>query len=382
MVDGGVALVGAGLVGSLGLEAATACAAARAQVSRAAVQTHYRVRNAVEGLEEPVVGHAVPLLTAGFEHEARLARLAQGALADLFSSLPAGSAFWNQRVGFYLALPDRRRHRSGQALDPSTAASAASADADDTEEAGDDEDSTARPVSRPERLLRAALAGSGWAGWPDKAKAFETGHVGGLRALGAALVDLRAETVDSAVVLAADTLLDQDSLHWLHSRGRLKCGDAPAGLQPGEAAVALALARPGGADGTGVLVEALSLEAEPKAQVLGAVSTGEALARALLAAAGEPGPVTWMLSDHNGEHYRANDLGHALTRLRARHERFAAPVLWYPAASFGDTGCASAPLAVCMAWQAHVRRYAPSSEALVLSCDDGPGRGAVRLRLH
>jgi 3-oxoacyl-[acyl-carrier-protein] synthase-1 len=82
----------------------------------------------------------------------------------------------------------------------------------------------------------------------------------------------------------------------------------------------------------------------------------------------------WVISDLNGEPYRAIDWGNALVR---RIRALAEPVLWCPALWFGDTGAASGAVALCLAARAFERSYAPAPWSLVLSSADGPDRAAV-----
>ena len=360
----------AGVVCALGYDAATAFAAARAQISRASVQPHYRIRSDVEGVEEPVVGHSADLLTLGFELEGRLLRMTQGTLQQLFAD-DAAKLVWRRRLGLYGALS-----RPGR-----------------TQSDGDEDDDTPapEPAALATRTLRRALIGAAWPAEPTKLLcSIDGGHTVGVRALGAAVRDLNQGAVDAAVVVAVDSLLDEITLHQLHSRGRLKCDGAPAGLQPGEAAVALLLLNAAGGDATPgaqarpqTRIATLCMDDEPKSFIERQASTGEALARALAAAGnGRIEGRAWVLSDHNGEHYRANEWGCAWARLRAQEEAYAEAEVWYPALSFGDTGAASTLIAVAMARQAHLRGYAPSRTALVASAADGPERGALLLQHH
>ncbi len=78
-------IAGIGLVSALGCDAATSCAAARAGLVRSRVLDNFALRSAVDGEAEPVIGHPVSLLTRGFEGDARLMRLLQGALTDLLA---------------------------------------------------------------------------------------------------------------------------------------------------------------------------------------------------------------------------------------------------------------------------------------------------------
>lgn len=367
-VDGGGAvLAGVGLVGALGYDAPTALAAARAGLSRAGVQSHWRQRSGVTGLDEPIAGHAAHLLTDGFEGEVRLRRLALAALADLMGGR-WDTAPLHGKVGLYLALPDPERGRSCAALQPGPPPEA---------------DPDLPPASeRVRALAQSVAAGVAWPRAPASLFWNHSGHTAGPVALGAALRDLAAATVDTAVVLAVDSLLDEDALSWLAACGRLKCDESPAGLMPGEAAVALALCRPGQVAAPGAHVQGLCFAEEPLSQAEAQVSTGEVLAATLARAwqqSQAPGVAAWLLSDHNGEHARAFELGSAMARLRGEDDAFAQPAVWLPALSFGDTGAASAALAMAMASHAWQRRCAPAAHALVASASDGSPRAAVLL---
>jgi 3-oxoacyl-[acyl-carrier-protein] synthase I len=370
-IDGGGALLaGVGLVSALGYDAGTALAAARAGVSRAGVQPHWRKRSGVSGLEEPVTGHAADLLTLGFEGEARLQRLASGALQDLLVER-LDNALLQQRVGLYVAMPDPERAQScpvlrGAASSPPPAAAG--------------EPSTAE---RARAFVQGVAAGVPWAQAPSTLFWSHLGHAAGAVVLGAAVQDLQARKIDTAIVLAVDSLIDEDTLGWLSACGRLKCDDMPAGLMPGEAAVALALRRPGETAGPLASFRGMAFAEEPLAQSEARLSTGEVLTEAVARVWSDSAqPAAWLLADHNGEHHRAHEWGSTLARLRATGDAFADPALWLPALSFGDTGAASMPLAVAMASHAWQRGSAPGTAAVVAACSDGGARAALLLTSH
>lgn len=363
-------LAGVGLVSALGYDAPTALAAARAGVSRAGVLPHWRKRSGVTGVEEPVVGHAAGLLTNGFEGEPRLRRLALGALQDLLAERLDAIAL-KERIGLYVALPDPDRVRScallrGPGNDPPAP------DADEPSAA-----------ERARAFVHAVAAGVAWVEKPTTLFWNHLGHAAGAVVLGAAAQDLQAGKIDTAIVLAVDSLLDDDALAWLAACGRLKCDDAPSGLMPGEAAVALALRRPGEAAAPLASLRGLSFAEEPLAQSEARVSTGEVLAEVVSRACSEAAPgQAWLLADLNGEHHRAHEWGSALSRLRGTAEAFAEPALWLPALSFGDTGATSAPLAVATVSHAWQRGCAPGPAAVVAACSDAGARAALLLTSH
>lgn len=370
-------VVGLGMVASLGNDVAANCAAARAGLSRSAPLEHYAIRSEVDGDPEPVIGHQASLFTRGFEGEARLVRLAQGALTDLL----ARSAQFDWRSAgarFYLALPSAWRAYEGveliadeearrarteklEALRQDVALSAGRAD-----------------PARGARILRKAAA---LAQWPAEVgvPACFTGHAGGLEAVQAALADLAANTARTAVVLGIDSLLDEETLDWLNSCMRLKCDGVPTGCQPGEAAAAIVLTLETPKQAA-PLVRAVSVAQEQRSLLAGGAGTGQGLAMAVAACAkASPSETAWVISDHNGEVYRANDWGYAIVRLRSQFESFAAPVVWYPALSFGDTGAASALAGMCMAMRAWDRNHAPASVALIAAASEGSARAALSL---
>ena len=385
----GAYVAGLGMVASLGADVLTNCAAARAGISRARPLDHYRLRSMLESAPEPVVGHEAALLTHGFERTPRLVRLAQGALSDLVAQTP--DVDWSGRVHrFYLSLPDPLRIHSGAEL---------IADEDERrarlqtlskvqtyvqaqhEQLGEP-DETTQKTGRGAALLRQAAALARWPADVAVGYASDAGHAGGLAAVRAALADLAADPGIIAIVLGVDSLLDEETLEWLNFCGRLKCDSFPAGLQPGEAAVAVALTaepREVSARRSSVVLRGVSVAREKRGLLTGAVGCGEGLADVIAQAWGAEATTPWIISDHNGEIYRATDWGHAVVRLRALSDAFADPVVWYPSMSFGDTAAASALVGIAVAVRAWERRYAPGPTALVVSASDGEGRAALPL---
>jgi 3-oxoacyl-[acyl-carrier-protein] synthase-1 len=370
-------VVGLGMVASLGTDVVTNCAAARAGLSRSAPVEHYLIRSEVEGDPEPVIAHQASLYTRGFEGEARLVRLAQGALTDLIAR-SAAVDWMSGGVRFYMALPSAWRSYEGIDLIPDEEGQRARS----TKLAALKEDpASAAQRSDPIRGTRILRKAAVLAQWPTEV-AVPTcfaGHAGGLEAVSAALSDLSTNAARVAVVLGIDSLLDEETLDWLNSCQRLKCDGTPTGCQPGEAAAAVALTletptRPVPS------VRAVSIAHEQRSLLAGGSGTGQALATTIAACAkAVPSETAWVVSDHNGEVYRANDWGYAVVRLRSQFESFAEPVVWYPALSFGDTGAASALAGICVAVRAWERNYAPATTALIAAASEGSGRAALCL---
>lgn len=365
-----IIIAGCGMVSPLGYDVLTSCAAARAGLVRSHVLDNFRIRSAVEGREEPVLGHSVRLLTSGYERNARLCRLMQGALKDLIEQNP-DCPWQGKSHRFYLALPSPFRTRNEEA---SKATSSKPVSTEDN-------------VPMLEKTVMQAIELSKWSGEVALGCISAGDSIAAMHAIEAAIADLLSGAVTFAIVLGADSLLDEDTLIWLHQSGRLKCDAAPSGLQPGEAGVSMLLtledqtrnSRPR------ITVTRPSINQNGSALNSGQPPNGEGLAEAIAAAVKASQHQlnrAWIVADQNGEFRTANEWGHALARLRAIDQAYADPAFWYPIASFGDSGAAGPLLGICMAWRAFERHYAVSDTAIITATSAGKERGAVSLTTH
>jgi 3-oxoacyl-[acyl-carrier-protein] synthase-1 len=367
-------VIATAMVSSLGYDARTACAAARAGLTRS-VEIPFMV---LEGDKSPglAVGHPVPLLGGGFEGDARLIRLLQGALRDLDGKLTS-EVLSTARVGFYLALPARERERLGLEV------MAEDDRVDYVEQLG--ESGAIDERGRSQGILGDALR---LAAFPVRlgsgghlARVSLSGHAAVIELYASAQADLTAGTVDLAIVLAADSLISAATLRWLHATYRLKSAMCPAGVSPGEAAAAVVLARPGtiGEHSSPPARIERVFTAQSATQFLRGESPDGAgqfeVMRGLVDGTDESAGHLWLIVDQNGEVYRAMDWGRTLVRYRGTSPvPDGGPIMWYPAASFGDTGAAAAAIATCLAVCAHERGYAPSVHAIVMANSDGASR--------
>ncbi len=351
-----------GLVTSLGNDAPTCCAAARAGLTRIGPLEAYPVTDP-EGEATPLLVHAAPVGVQGFEGDARLLQLLAMALRE---GLDAGPNLSSGKTRAYLALPEAGRWRS-------------------------DGEKSASPMQDglPDSKARATWL---WTGTerllgdsrPPPLRHVEAGgHTAFHRVLAQAIRDLRSKTVDVAVVAAVDSLLDPEGLALLEAAGRLKTPNDPAGLQPGEAAGCVVLRRQGDAPSATPLVtlRALAFAREPQTDPSRGAPTGLGIAQALHEAARHLNftrllPL-WAACDHNGEPWRAMDWGSALVHIGDRQTLELRGDTLLPAAAVGDTGAASGLVALCMAAQAFVRGYAPAPAAALVSCADGDERSAL-----
>ncbi|WP_158501978.1 hypothetical protein [Vitiosangium sp. GDMCC 1.1324] len=358
-----LALTGLGMVSSLGWGVASSCAAIRAGLTRPRPLHDVYVTDQEQLEPVPLLGHPIPELTDGFGPLGRWLQLAQACVADLRETahLPPTSdvRFWSQ-TGWLCVLPhlDPARYLEVQDFGPDLMKS-----------------------SWLERLGQ--LLGLEW---PRKSVHFvHAGHAGTAAALQLAQQLLAARQVERLVVLSLDSYLDETSLEWLLVHRRLKTPDHPAGLMPGESGACLLVELPQAARQRGApvlaTIEAVATGSEAGSRMAGQPSTGEILTRTLeqvLPQTPAGDFVGDLISDLNGEEWRARAWGSVQVRLRNRlGERTR---LLLPCTSLGDVGAASGAVGVCMATRAFARKYAMGEQAVIVSSAEHGEVGAIRVR--
>ena len=301
-------------------------------------------------------------------------RLLAAGLTDLRGAVPELA----RASGFYLSVPDPRRCYTGLDLIAHEETRHALAKEAMKQPEGD------ALHEQTQALLSQAAEMAEWRGRPDLRFATSSGHAGVAEAMERAIEDLGGGVVEEAIVGGVDSLLDERTLQWLHNTGRLKTDALPAGLQPGEACALTHLRLAPIAHGSRSAlanVQLVRVGEESDPLISGRPSRATGLVEALAALAEPAGWRTadraWLITDQNGESYRAAEWGNAVCRLARRYPAMAESVVWRPAASFGDTGAASGAISVCLAARALQRRYAPPAPAVATMCSDGPRRGAL-----
>jgi 3-oxoacyl-[acyl-carrier-protein] synthase-1 len=208
------------------------------------------------------------------------------------------------------------------------------------------------------------------------------GHAGALSALQRAQ-ELMRQGSPTVIILAADSYLDQETLHWLNDNNRLPGSAVRAACPPGEAAVALALAsappaRVPGGKRMMVLLRGVGTAHEPKIDSPEG-PLGEGLTQAMrMAAAGIRLPdeaVDDLYGDINGERLRTEDWGFSLLRF---------PELARPDSDhhlvvdcMGDVGAVTGALGCVLAARALDRGYAAGPRALIWAGSDSGLRAAA-----
>ncbi len=177
------------------------------------------------------------------------------------------------------------------------------------------------------------------------------------------------------------------TLDWLGRSGRLKSAENPFGIIPGEAGACFLLESPAGVRRRGATAHAHitghALASEKNHFFSGKASQGVGLATAVSAAlsrAAAPVPFEGtIVSDMNGEPWKAYELGMARVRLADKLGEKAQFV--FPCDSFGEVGAASAAVAVCAAARSLRRRYARNGSVLVISSSDHGQVGTALLSM-
>jgi len=348
MTMNGTVVTAIGMTTPVGLNAAQSCAAIRAGVSAISELDFAIETDALDRV--PLMGCSVRPLTDGYLGLGRWTRLAVAALKDLFASARL-SARDLDHTALYLALPPVAR--SG--LD-----------------------------SRIPALLGSRIARwTGFAGAERRTRVCADGHASAARALEVALIDVNQGAEERAIVCGIDSLVEPDTLEFLHSNHRLKTDDQVDGFVAGEGAACLLLERGGVARARGaqqlVAIEAVATAVEPVTIWSNEPSPATGLSQAILNTlnqlADRGAEVRLVVTDLNGEVYRAKEFGTTAARvLTAIPGKWA---VWHPADCIGDTGAASFAVSSCLSVRALAQGYAKCNRALVIGSSDDGLRGAA-----
>lgn len=223
---------------------------------------------------------------------------------------------------------------------------------------------------------------------PELLATFPNGQTAFARALVVARDKLRSGRADRALIVAADSLVHRQSLEWLAINRRLKTSEEPTGLSPSEASACVlverdaACARRSGRAEAIVAAESV-VEARPALSIDAAMTSGRALAQAVQNALGLAGEQERFAGDLyvdiNGEAWNSMAWGYAQSFLTKQID-FTRSRIVLPCAELGDTGAASAALAVCLGTRAFVRGHARGQGSLVCSLSIHGDASAMVLR--
>ena len=212
----------------------------------------------------------------------------------------------------------------------------------------------------------------------------QTGSTGVYALIERAMARMRAGQMNFCIIAAVDCYLLHDRLSLYDQNWRLKTDRNPAGFIPGEAGGVFLLETEGFArqrkSPVLMRIDAVHGGQEPNPVTGEKTSSGSGLTDAIrpLAELTENNlPWQWVLSDLNGERYKAYEWGVVLPRLH----RFIADNyhLSHIADVVGDVGAATAAVQIGCISKAFERGYAPATSALLFAGNDAGKRYAMTI---
>ena len=312
-----LAVVGVGLVSSVGQTAEAGCAAIRCGVNNFQ-ETPFVGRDG-----EPIIGSTVSL-EAPWRGTAKLAKMAARAIAECCASAENETL---ANIPVLLGIAEAER--------------------------------PGRPEALGRVILEAIEQELGIRLHPHS-RVIEQGRVGSAVAL------LQARRLllggrHRVIVAGVDSFLTGASLAAYDREDRLLRRGNANGFIPGEAAGAALLAAWNERTSTPLLVRGLGFGLEPAPFDSGRPLRGDGLVRAIRAALGDADVALkdcdHRIADMNGEQYRFKEAALAITRiLRDRKVLFS---LWHPADSIGEVGAATLPAMLAMLYYGARKDYLP-----------------------
>jgi len=353
-----------GMATPLAPNAVDSCAAARAGVTRMSALSVVSPSECAALGEEPVAGCQARYIAPGFIGIARTLLLGKVALGDLQSrvSLSHNSL---QGTGIFINVSD-------QFYADSTAGSLAEVDRRLPSTVWAEE---------CDRLIPRLLQASNLESIPQNHHLYFGGHTGFVQAIQEAASLLLAGHFDRCLVGGIDSCIEPRFLNAAATKGVLKTTANPVGFVPGEAAAFILLertadARPRKGGPAGFLM-GTSLVSNCRDRLSDDAPDGVELARAIdQALRTSRQQLASIVSDLNGDDYRAREWGNALPRLRPKHNVAEAPV-WIPALAFGEIGAASAPVGLCLGIIAQQRGWMPQGLIVEWLSTDKGSRAAL-----
>ena len=362
-----------GMVSALGPDAATSCAAARAGISRATPIEAFQLYSEEDWGNVGVIGHAANAVARGFEGFGKLVQLASGALVDLLSSHPIPVDEW-PRIAICLAIPSAYFQAELMAAQGMT---------------DGERDRAAEQIG----LMLSSLVGrvcqlNSIPVNPSAQFLFAEDQCGFAHGLAKAEELLGAGAFDRCIVGGVDACTEGAAMAAAHHFNVLKAGEQASGYMPGEAAgwvmVESGNAAVGASPGVLAWIDAVAEAFETVDRTSPKPAIGIGLAAAIMQCLAQSPAVAadvgWLIGDLNGDAFRANDWGYALSRLVSDHPWLGRSPLVLPAESFGEVGAAAGPVATCVAVRAFARGYAPAPTALVWLASYRGQRAAFLIR--
>ncbi|NUO47247.1 MAG: hypothetical protein HOV80_00165 [Polyangiaceae bacterium] len=212
------------------------------------------------------------------------------------------------------------------------------------------------------------------------------GHASAFVALEQACSTIERGEADLCLVGGVDSWLEPAAIDHLLAAGRLRGPSRPWGFVPGEAAAFCVVASSRWIAEAGIssrlVVVASASSTEPAPMGSKRICTGKGLGVVFdktLAPLRESGErANRLVGDLNGEQYRVDELGFAVSRLSDAIDR--PDDIVTPAGCWGDVGAASGALFAGLAFAEAVRAGSPSKTTLAWSGSEGGLRAAASFR--
>lgn len=333
-------ITGSGVICPIGMDATAACAAKRASISA------FKDVPGVQYKGEPVVGAVVPGLAEDLGIEARLVALFTSPLAEITRS--RSDLKWPE-VPLLIGLAENERPGGGAQL-----------------------------AGHIIPLIETTL---GITFHHPHSLALPAGHTACLELLRSAR-ELFQMGIRACVIACADSLVNAETMSWLHEHLRLKSAEIHDGVIPGEAGAAI-LVESTPAPNNVTEVVGLGFGKETAHLLSGEPLLGLGLTEAARQALAEAHlglhEIDGRLSDVTGETYGFKELPLVTGRLMRELRRQDQP-LWHWADAIGDSGAAAGVLQIVLAHEAFKKKYAPGDRLICLSSALDGRRAAAVLR--
>ena len=209
------------------------------------------------------------------------------------------------------------------------------------------------------------------------------GRVGVAVALAQARALLRSTSVPGVLIVSVDSLLSWPTLSHYEREDRLLTESNSNGFMPGEGAGALLMGAPEDRS-PHLLCTGLGFAREPAHIDSGEPLRANGLTQAIKASLDDAGrqlhDMDFRITDNSGEQYYFKEASLALTRLmRQGKEVFD---IWHPAECTGEAGAASGVALIATAREACLKGYAPGPNILAHWANDAGHRAAVTLEFR
>jgi 3-oxoacyl-[acyl-carrier-protein] synthase-1 len=333
-----LAILNTGLVTSVGLSAPSACAAIRARVANP-TETRF-----IASSGEWIKAHTVPL-ERPWGGRKRLVVMGTLAIEECLSAIPRED--W-RHIPLLLCVAERQRPGRLEGL----------------------EDQLFNEIQDE---LGAEFSGS--------SMIIPHGRISVSIAMHRARDLVAAQGASYALIAATDSLLSWLTIGAYERADRLLTSTNSNGFMPGEGAGAILLGQSHEEGrvicaGIGFAMESAHINSE---QPLRGAGLAQAVRDALADAECDTKSLGFRVTDLAGEHYYFKEAALAMSRvLRTPKTEFD---MWHPAESIGETGAVAGAAAIAFVHAACRKNYAPGSNALVHSANDGGERAAALLRL-